>query len=471
MTQTVQFDKNPSAEGAAARVSRAAATPSLATDTFTAWPPVGARSHKIVATATTVATTGLPNSDRPAAAAGEKWSTAATVRNSNTSARSISVALVFYNTIGATLGTALATTADTRTLAAGEVATFEVNGATAPAGTASVDVQVSRNAGTGAAVSDAVHVDAHTLTRTATRIAYRDPAATPFATWSGTAHASTQVYWDPVITLSPMVDPTPCPRMIVLVDDLPSGIAFLTITRAAEGRTTRVRGAVFVPVVSGFQVLDVECGFQVQSDYRAELFTADGTSVGFTPTASGVLAVDETWVHNPLDPEGATLIDLSDESGRALTRPVNGDRFYPEQRVLAIFVTGRRLGLQGVDLYFSTDQDDIASRFEAMLGGYDDENATMPILVVRTPPFTDFPRTFFAGVLSPKRKPINVHMGGSLREWELSADEAAPPFPGIIVPLLTRNDIDAAYATRNALDAAYASRLAIDRDFSKAGTT
>lgn len=471
MTQTVQYDKNPAAEGAAARVSRAAATPSLATDTFTSWPPTGTRSHKLVATATTVATTGLPNSDRPAAAAGQRWSCTASLRNSNTSARSASLSVVYYDTAGATLGIALATTSDTRTLAAGEIATLEVNGALAPTGTASVDVQISRNAGTGAATSDAIHVDNVSLTRTVTRIAYRDPASTPFSTWSGTANASTQVYWDPIITLTPMTDPTPCPRMIVLVDDLPTAITTLTLTRAAEGRTTRVRGAVRVPVVSGFQVLDVECGFQVQSDYRAELFTADGTSVGFTPTASATLQVDETWVHNPLDPEGATLIDLSDESGRALTRPVNGDRYYPEQRVLAIFVTGRRLGLQGVDMFFSTDQDDIASRFEAMLGGYDDENATVPILCVRTPPFTDFPRTFFAGVLSPKRKPINVHMGGSLREWELSADEAAPPFPGIIVPLLTRNDIDAAYATRNALDAAYPSRLAIDRDFSKAGTT
>jgi hypothetical protein len=61
-------------------------------------------------------------------------------------------------------------------------------------------------------------------------------------------------------------------------------------------------------------------------------------------------------------------------------------------------------------------------------------------------------------------------MGGTLNEWEMSADEAEPPFPGIIVPLLTRDDIDAAFDTRDDLDAGYATRLDIDRDFTKAGS-
>lgn len=272
------------------------------------------------------------------------------------------------------------------------------------------------------------------------------------------------------VSVTPLPDAAPCPRTQVLIDDLPSGVASLTLTRTAEGRGTRVRGAVNVAVSSGFQILDVECGFGVVSEYRAELFDSAGDSLGYTPSASTVLEVDESWVHNPLDPQGATAIDIADDSGRELSRPVNGERFYPEQRILAMFVTGRRLGLQGVKLYFSTDQPDIAAKFEAMLGGYDESDAAVPVLCVRTPPFTDFPRTFYAGVLDPRLKPITVHMGGALREWEYTADEAAPPFPGIVVPLLTRNDIDAAFATRNELDAYYPSRLAIDRDYTKAGT-
>lgn len=272
------------------------------------------------------------------------------------------------------------------------------------------------------------------------------------------------------ITLTPYADASPCPRMEVLVDDLDAGVAYLTLTRTAEGRTHRVRGAVRVPVSSGFQTLDVECGFNTPSTYRAETFDSAGDSLGFIPVATETLEVEESWVHNPLDPQNAIAIDIADTSGRALSRPVNGEFFRPEQRVLAMLVSGQRYGLDDVDLFFSTDDTTVAAKFEAMFGGYDEDAPQVPVLCVRTPGFLDVPRTFYAGVLTPRLRPINVHMGGNLREWDASATETAPPFPGWIVPLLTRDDIDAAFATRDDLDAAYASRLAIDRDFAKAGT-
>lgn len=467
MTQTIQYDKNPSAEGAAARVSRASATPSLSTDVFTSWPPLGTRSHKLVATATTVATVGMPNADRPAAAAGQKWSASVRVRSSQ--ARTCQVAIVFYNTAGATLGTTLLTVPTSASFTAGEIKTLTVNGAVAPASTASVDLQVSRNAGGGAAISDAVHFDMVSLTRTDIAVEYRDPDTDVFATWSGAANTSTQVYWTPALTCTPLTDASPAPRILVLVDDLPPGVTTLTLYRTAEGRTMKVRGAVEVGVSSGFQIPDVEAPFQVQSAYRAQMF-ASGVDAGYTVTASAILDVDVTWVHNPLAPGDSVVIDLSNDSGMALTRPVSGEMFYPEQRTVAVLITGRRLGLQGVQLFFSTDQPDVAAKFEAMFGGYNDDDQTVPVLCVRTPPVIDIPRTFFAGTLRPTRRPINAHMGGTLKEWDVKADEAAPPFPGIVVALLTRDDIDAFFSTRNSLDAAYASRLAIDRDYAKAGT-
>ncbi|QPE05315.1 hypothetical protein IT882_04400 [Microbacterium schleiferi] len=269
------------------------------------------------------------------------------------------------------------------------------------------------------------------------------------------------------VTATARTDAAPCPRVEVLIDDLDEDVATITLYRVAEGRTWRARGAVSASVSTGFQVVDVEAPFQTEMQYRAEMFDVDGISLGYTPTATVTLDVATTWVHNPLDPWNAVEIDLADSSGKALTRPVNGQRYYPEQRPLAVFITGRRLGLQGVELFMSTDSASIATKFESMIGGY--ENQSVPVLCVRTPPLIDIPRTFFAGVLSPKAVPVNVHLGGTLRRWELVADEAEPPFPGIIVPLLTRDDIDAAFDTRDEMDAAYATRLDIDRDFSKAG--
>lgn len=473
MTQVTQYDKNGSAEGAAPRVSYSSATAVIATDTFTGWPISGSKSHKLTATSATVdAFIGLPLADRPAAAAGQVWSSRATVRNSSVGSRVVRVQITFYDAVGGTAGSQLSSTYNEVTVAPGAVAIISVDGAIAPASTQSVSVLIGRMYTVGfAAVGDVVHADVCTLTRTATAMSYRNPASSLFATWTGTAEASTQVYWDPSLTATPATDETPAPRVVVLVDDLPPTIGSLTLLRTADGRTFKVRGAVNAPVSTGFQTQDLEAPFQVQSDYRAQMFTTGGADAGYTVTASATLDVDECWVHNPVDPAGATAIDVADKSGKALTRPISGERFYPEQRSLAVFVTGRRLGLQGVDLYFSTADAAVAAKFESMFGGYDDDDQLPPVLCVRTPPLIDIPRVFFAGTLSPTLKPITVHMGGNLREWEGQFDEASPPFAGIIVALLKRDDIDAFFSTRNALDAAYATRLAIDRDYAKAGTT
>lgn len=467
MTQTTQYDKNPSAEGATARVNRTGATVSLSTDTATSWPPLGTYSHKIVATGTAIATSGLPNADRPAAASGEVWSVTAEVRSAQ--ARNVALSIVFYNTAGATLGTALGTTSDTDAFTAGEIRTMRVDGAVAPASTASVDVQVSRNAGGGAATSDAVYVDMVSLTKTASAVAYRDPTSNVFATWDGTANASTQTYWDPSFTLTGEPANLPAPCITVLIDDIPSGVASLTLYRTAGARTFKVRGAVNVAVAGGFSTQDLEAPFQVQSDYRAEMFDVNGDSVGFTVTDSETLDVDACWVHNPLDPSGATQIDITDSSGKSITRPISGRKYNPQNRALGVLITGRRRGVEGVQLIFESDDSTVAEKFEAMFGGYEDDDQQVPVVCIRAVPFLDLPMPFFAGALAPSKRPINVHMGGSLRQWDVEADEAAAPFPGVVVALLRRMDIDYAFASRNAADAAYGSRLEADRDYSKAG--
>jgi hypothetical protein len=469
MSQTIQYDKNPAAEGAAVRVSRAAATPTIATDTFTSWPPQGTKSHKLVATATTDAVVGLPNADRPAAAAGQIWSARATIRNSTAGSRTVQLVLRYYDTAGATLGTSLSAVAAGGTFAASEIRVVSINGAIAPVGTASIDLQVQRLAGGGAAAADAVHFDQVTLTNTAAAMAYKDPAFDVFGVWTGTANASTQRYYTPVLTATPVNDDLPAPRMLVFVDDLPPAVNVLTLSRTAENRTENVRGAVLVSVAGGFSRPDFSAPFGIPAAWRAHLFVGT-TDVGFTDTVTAQLDSDGCYVHNPIDPTGSIRIDIADTSGRALTRPTDGEVFYPEGRSLGVLVSGRRRGLKGVDMYFSTTSADVAAKFEAMLGGYNDDDQTVPVLCIRTPPWIDIPRTFYAAVLELTKKPVNVHMGGNLREWESSVDEMSPFAPGIVVALLTRDDISAFFSTRNAVQAAYASRTAIDRDYAKAGT-
>lgn len=94
------------------------------------------------------------NERRPAAEVGQTWYGSVKVKNGAGGARQHVVSLRFYDTAGATLGTALATFSSSAiTLAAGATQTVTVSGL-APASTASVQLFVTRQSGTGAATGD-----------------------------------------------------------------------------------------------------------------------------------------------------------------------------------------------------------------------------------------------------------------------------------------------------------------------------
>lgn len=137
------------------------------------------------------------NADRPAASAGQRWYGAASIKNPNAGSRLCWLALRFYDTAGATLGTAVATfTSPTVTVGAGVTTGFLIDG-TAPVGTASVGLFAARAAGGGAATSDLLYVDAVYLSTDPLFIdvGVFSGASTPrsgyaFA-WTSTANAST----------------------------------------------------------------------------------------------------------------------------------------------------------------------------------------------------------------------------------------------------------------------------------------
>lgn len=113
------------------------------------------------ATATSTAAIRLqPNVDRPVAVAGQHWWLKGKIKNPNASTRQMALNLRFYDTAGATLGSAVAggTFTHIQTITAGAEMSFATDGV-APAGTASVGVFASRSSGTGAAVSDLLYAD------------------------------------------------------------------------------------------------------------------------------------------------------------------------------------------------------------------------------------------------------------------------------------------------------------------------
>ncbi|MEP6477853.1 MAG: hypothetical protein ABJB03_00550 [Rhodoglobus sp.] len=373
-----------------------------------------------------------------------------------------------------TISTVAGPTAQVTSATNSDATTWKQENLTAPALATVARVKLLSVAGTGYAnwsIASNLQVDALMVNAGATLQPYVDGSRGYLYEWAGVAHASVSTFYTPVITLTPLGDAHPCPRMLVVVDDLPVVVASLSLYRTVGGRQFRIRGAVMIDVAGGYSTLDVEVPLGAQATYRAQMFNSADLELGFTATAAATTDSTQCWIHNPLDPYGAIPISVEVPSAQSLTRRSDGEVFYPQNRVLGVLISGPRRGLAGVDLYFSTDTISDADKFEAMLGGYSDDDQVVPVLCIRIPAtLSRLPGTFFGAVLALEQKPVDVHMGGSLIAWQASADEVSPPFPGIIVPLLTRDDIDAAYATRNAIDAAYATRLAEDRDYSLAGT-
>jgi len=216
--------------------------------------------------------------------------------------------------------------------------------------------------------------------------------------------------------------------------------------------------------------IDFEVPFNVEVTYRAELFDASGLSLGFTDPAAVTLSVSETWMHNPLDPQGAVQVTLLETTGRVLSRPVPGEISYPLGRPVGVVLAEPRQGLRGVVFDVIVGSEAQADAVQDMLGGY--QRATVPVVCVR--PGSDAPvrrrvvPPLFLGVLDIPEEPVYA---GDF-EWAIervTGDEVSPPAPGLFIPLLTRADIDASYATRGAVDAAYLTRADIDRDYSLAG--
>jgi hypothetical protein len=265
-------------------------------------------------------------------------------------------------------------------------------------------------------------------------------------------------------TLLPAIDSNPCPRVLVSFTSLASGTQTINVYRTAEGRTFQVRGGVNLYAAGGVSVMDFECPFGVPASYQAEQFNASGVSLGFTDQTSITLAVTDTWVHQPLSPALAVTGKIMMDSANDFMRPSPGQTVWPEGAVAGRTISGQRQGLVQMPLHIKLGSAADSDEFASMFGGY--TTNFPPVLCIRTPAVLRIPRLLFASCLQ-----AHEVIGGVNRlfTWQLTVDEVSPPAPGLILPLLRRMDIDAAYATRAAMDAAYATRRAMDSDYSLAG--
>lgn len=239
----------------------------------------------------------------------------------------------------------------------------------------------------------------------------------------------------------------------------------LTMYRFSENRTWKVRGG--VEVAPGVAAQDFEVPFGVVAAYRAEQFDSSGDSLGFTDTSTITLDVSGTWVHNPLEPTEALEVEIDAESADSLVRPTPGELVYVEGAGVARRIGSRRRGLERVSLSLSVFGAGNGDAFQDMLGSYEEER--IAVLCLRTSETVRWPRTFFFSTQRFDERDVNVRLGGEWLQFVADVDEVEPPFPGLVKPLLTYDDLDAAVTTYSAQDTEFGTYTTKDRAYEYAG--
>jgi len=269
-------------------------------------------------------------------------------------------------------------------------------------------------------------------------------------------------------TLNVFLDAAPCPRVEVFFPSFDAGTASVTVYRISGSEEREVRGAVRAPTGGTLTRIDFEVPFNVPVTYRAEQFNSAGVSLGFTPSTVTTVASSETWMHNPLDPQGSVVVFFGDEGGWSVTRPTPGVVSHPKGRRVGVVLSEPRQGVVGLKLTVRTSNDADADRVQAMCG----DNGMPPVLCVRlglADQTLRVPQPLFLSALSVSEVDMTTRWGGSELAHMVDGDEVDPPIPGLFVPLLRRKDLNFVFANRTALNAAGLNRADINRLYQYAG--
>lgn len=257
------------------------------------------------------------------------------------------------------------------------------------------------------------------------------------------------------------------PWVEVYFPQLDPSTEWVTIYRFSDNRTWQTRGG--VRLAPGVPVQDFEVPYNVQSTYRAQMFAADGSDLGFTEPVSITIEVPEgfTTVHQVLDPSLWTEVEMLEGTAASLVRKSPSSVVYPEGAAVPKRIGSRRQALSDLQMSWLVRTPEAADVMQQMLGDY--EQQQVGVLCVRTTPPMRVPRTLFISADDLAETEINVHAGGSLVRYDFSGDEVEPPYPGLVMPVLTYDDIDASFATYDDADAAFPTYTDRDRAYDLAG--
>jgi len=301
-------------------------------------------------------------------------------------------------------------------------------------------------------------------------------------------------------TLTPYIDESPCPRVEVFFEELHPDTATVTVLRSAGGREYQVRGAVRAVTAGTLSRIDFECPLNIPVTYRAEMFDDAGFSLGFTdPTLLGDVVAglapgeslapdddlppgawvvgtglisDSTWLHNPLNPQGAVKVKALASTAQELSRPVPVEWSRPRGRRFAVGLAEPRQGLAGLQFDVFAPDLEIADKIQELIGDY--STTSVPVICIRIGLQDEpmrIPRPLFFGTEDIIERDINVRFRKGWTAQAMVGDEAEPPTPGLFIPLLTAADINAFYAGSTAaqLNNDHARAVDVNRRYDLAG--
>lgn len=259
------------------------------------------------------------------------------------------------------------------------------------------------------------------------------------------------------------------PGVEVFFASFPSGTVSVTVWRLSGGLSMKVRGAADAATAGQLTRIDFEVPFGVEVTYRAECFNAVGQRIGYTGQASTLLDIPGMWVHNPLDPQGAVQCEFLDRATRSISAPNGGSLArIPGQRV-GVFLAGTQQGITDVDLSIAVDSIEDRDRVLTMLGRTDKHLPPILCFRIGAEHRIALPRPFYAVTPDVALEDLDVIYGGDTSHFIARGDEAAPPAPGLFVPLLTLGDLKAAYATLGDLKADNLTLGDVNRRYDLAG--
>lgn len=434
MSRVTNMVMNPSAEGATLSLAAVtSASVAKVSDTATG---AGASSYRVTGSAAGINTVALRTAERPAASPGQRWWGRVKVRldPAVVGMRRVSAKVVFRNSTGTVLNAAAGGAAGgydayaTVDLNPGDVANLIVTGV-APSTSVTADIVLSREVTYQPASGDIEYFDQVLLGPYdgVDAPAYGDGSTQGWA-WTGTANASSSFRYDTAPQLTPIDDDAPCPRVQLIVAEFLPGTATVTMHRLTSDGDAVVPGVNRVSGLGGLIRYDYYAPFGVPVTYQAEMFDANGASLGYSIAGTVTLNVTDAVITSPTDPRKSVRVEMGAAAGSTLTNPVTAQVHEIDGR--RILIAEADYGLDGVPLSFWTDT---LQQYRAVLDVFRSANS---LVVFRIPPPMEVPRTLYVfGV--PTRTETNLPMGIEEFGWELQGTEVTPPTTQVVIALVT----------------------------------